>query len=92
MCHINKDNCVKFSEQLWRYDGKSKKLKNRIGNWKYETKSDYQKRTSGSTGLKGYLTLQNDFKRFLTAEEVYASELQYEDEAQRTYFRKEKGK
>ena len=63
-----------FSEQLWRYDGKTKKLKNRIGSWKYETNKRYQNQTRSRSRVDNYCTLQNDYGRFLIAEPQSALE------------------
>ena len=57
-----------FLAQLWKYDQRAKKLQNRIGNWKFETKEDYSKWNESTTAFNGYFTLRNEFERFLTGE------------------------
>ena len=57
-----------FLAQLWKYDQRVKKLRNRIGNWKYETKEDYLRWKESSVAFNGYFTLRNEFERFLTGE------------------------
>ena len=52
------------------YDEMTMRLKNRIGNWKYEIRNNYQKWNISSAVLNDYFKLQNEFERFLTAEPV----------------------
>ena len=52
------------------YNETTSKLENRVGNWKYEIRKNYQKWNISSAVLNDYFKLQNEFQRFLTAEPV----------------------